>query len=72
MYKRQVRDSGIGMDNEELQRVFEPFYSNFGNGYGIGMSLVWKLVSEMEGKIDIKSSKGKGTEIVVSIPKEVK
>jgi two-component system sensor histidine kinase PilS (NtrC family) len=70
--KIYVRDSGIGMDNEELQRVFEPFYSNFGNGYGIGMSLVWKLVSEMEGKIDIKSSKGKGTEIVVSIPKEIK
>lgn len=67
-----VRDTGIGMDKEELQKIFEPFYSNFGDGYGIGMSLVWKLVSEMEGKIDIKSSKGKGTEIVVTIPKGVK
>lgn len=68
--KVYVRDSGIGMDNEELQRIFEPFYSNFGDGYGIGMSLVWKLVSEIEGKIDIESSKGKGTEVVITLPKE--
>lgn len=67
-----VKDTGIGMDSEELQRIFEPFFSNFGNGHGIGMSLVWKLINEIDGNIDVKSSKGKGTEIIVTIPKEVK
>ncbi|MGQ9618196.1 MAG: two-component system sensor histidine kinase NtrB [Candidatus Aminicenantia bacterium] len=66
-----IKDSGIGMGKEELQKVFEPFYSNFSNGQGIGMSLVWKLVNEMGGKIKIESSKGKGTEIVLLLPKEV-
>ncbi len=70
--KISVKDSGIGMDGEELQRIFEPFYSNFGNGHGIGMSLVWKLINEMNGKIEVRSSKGKGTEIIVTIPKETK
>jgi len=67
-----VKDSGIGMDKEEIQRIFEPFYSNFGDGYGIGMSLVWKLINEMDGKINVKSSKGQGTEIVFTIPKEAR
>lgn len=70
--KVSVKDTGIGMDKEELQRIFEPFFSNFGNGHGIGMSLVWKLIKEMEGKIDVKSSKGEGTEIIVTIPREAK
>ncbi len=70
--KISVKDSGIGMDKEEIQRIFEPFYSNFGNGHGIGMSLVWKLINEMNGKIDVSSSKGKGTEITLTIPREIK
>lgn len=70
--KISVKDNGIGMDKEELQRIFEPFYSRFGNGYGIGMSLVWKLINEMDGRIDVNSSKGEGTEIVLTIPKEKK
>lgn len=70
--KISVKDNGIGMDKEELQRIFEPFYSRFGNGHGIGMSLVWKLINEMDGKIDVKSSKGEGTEIIVTIPREEK
>ncbi len=67
-----VKDNGVGMKEDEKQKIFEPFFSKFGDGHGIGMSIVWKIVNEIGGNIRIESSKGKGTEVIVSIPKEQK
>ena len=63
-------DTGRGMDDEEMQRVFEPFYSGFKNGIGIGMSVVRRIVDDYNGKIQVSSVLNKGTEVVITFPQE--
>ena len=65
-----VRDTGEGMDEETLRRVFEPFFTRKapGKGTGLGLSLVYGIVKQHEGFIDIRSKPGAGTEFVVYFP----
>jgi PAS domain S-box-containing protein len=65
-----VRDTGEGMDEETLRRVFEPFFTRKapGKGTGLGLSLVYGIVKQHEGFIDIRSKAGEGTEFVVYFP----
>ena len=70
-----VRDTGIGMSKEFLEHAFEPFMqennqamSQQWQGTGLGLSIVKKLVSMMDGRIQVHSEQGKGTEIIVDLP----
>ncbi|PZP53366.1 MAG: hypothetical protein DI586_11150, partial [Micavibrio aeruginosavorus] len=67
----QVIDSGRGMDHEVLARIYEPFFTTKDNTMhsGLGVSLVYGLVKEMNAMIDIKSNPGVGTSISILIPK---
>ncbi|MEO1957955.1 MAG: ATP-binding protein [Nautiliaceae bacterium] len=69
-----VSDSGIGMTQEELDRLFKPFEqandlvaARFG-GTGLGMSIVFNLVKMMGGSVKVRSKKGKGTTFKISFP----
>ncbi len=65
----KIHDNGIGMTKQQLERIGEPYYSTKGSkGTGLGMMVVFKIVASMEGRIDINSELGKGTEIVTSFP----
>lgn len=68
-----VRDNGIGMSPETLSHVFEKFYqgdsSHSGQGNGLGMALVKRIVELCNGTISIESEEGKGTAVYVSLPK---
>jgi len=64
----QVKDNGRGMSEEEKERIFEPFFSRFEKGKGLGMAIVYRIVQEYGGKIDVFSEQGKGTEIRVRLP----
>ena len=61
------RDTGIGMDAETLEHVFEPFASGSG-GTGLGLSIVYKIIHDHGGTIDIASSPGEGTHVIVDLP----
>ena len=69
-----VRDSGIGIPQDQQQRVFERFYrvdkshSKESGGTGLGLSIVKHAVSYHNGTVSMKSEPGNGTEIRVSIP----
>lgn len=67
-----IKDTGIGIESEELQHIFEPFYraTNASNhkGHGIGLSLIQKIVKLHKGDIKIESIKGEGTTVEVSLP----
>lgn len=67
-----VRDSGEGMDDETLVRVFDPFFSTKGKdvGTGLGLSIVHGIVKKMQGDITVSSSLGRGTEFMVYFPVE--
>lgn len=59
-----VTDTGIGISKEDMERVFEPFYTKkmMGrSGTGLGMAVVWGTVKDHNGFIDIHSKEGKGT-----------
>jgi two-component system, NtrC family, sensor histidine kinase HydH len=61
-------DSGVGMTEEDKAHIFEPFYSGFGNGRGLGMANVRRIVDDYEGTIDVRSELDKGTEILILLP----
>lgn len=63
-------DTGFGMDDEDKERLFEPFYSRFKNGTGIGLAVVQRIVDDYSGKIDVSSEQGKGTTLTIILPKE--
>jgi signal transduction histidine kinase len=65
-----VRDTGIGMDEKTLSRIFEPFFStkDAGEGTGIGMAIVKRLLEEHRANIEVKSEKGKGTVVNMRFP----
>jgi signal transduction histidine kinase len=63
-----VADTGKGMTDEDKEHLFEPFYSGFENGRGLGMSIVRKIVDDYDGRIDVRSELNKGTEIAITLP----
>jgi len=68
----EVEDSGCGMPPEVLEHVFDPFFTTKppGKGSGLGLSVVYGIVSELQGDIDIQSRVGKGTTFSLSFPYE--
>jgi len=61
-------DSGIGMDKETQNRIFEPYYTTKVTGTGLGLTMVYKIIKEFGGNIDVKSEVGKGTIFTISLP----
>ncbi len=61
-------DTGVGMTEEQIERIFEPFSSFTAGGTGLGMSIVYQIISEHKGKISIQSVVGQGTSVIVRLP----
>ena len=63
-------DDGCGIPEEDLDRVFEPFFSTKASrgGTGLGLSITSGLVQELEGRIEIQSKVGVGTSFVLHLP----
>jgi two-component system sensor histidine kinase PilS (NtrC family) len=63
-----VIDSGRGMSPDEKARVFEPFYSSFAGGRGLGLTVVRRIVDDYDGTIEVRSELGRGTEFLITLP----
>jgi signal transduction histidine kinase/ActR/RegA family two-component response regulator len=67
----QVEDKGIGISQEDLPHIFEPFYTKkiMGrSGTGLGMAVVWGTVQDHQGFIDVQSMLGQGTVVRIFLP----
>ena len=65
-----VEDSGEGMNEDVLSRVYEPFYTtkSAGRGMGLGLYLTRSVLERLDGSITIDSEVGRGTHVIVSLP----
>lgn len=64
-----IRDHGPGIDDSEQHRMMTPFQSRFRNGAGIGLSIVYRIVEEHDGRIKIGNATDGGTEARVEFPR---
>ena len=66
--KITIRDNGVGIEPENLGRVFDPYYTTKSDGTGLGLSMSSKIVEEHGGSIEVKSVYGEYTEVCVILP----
>lgn len=64
------QDNGVGMDEEQISRLGEPYFTTKAKGTGLGMMVVWKIVQSLGGKIDVSSKPGEGTDFKISLPSQ--
>jgi PAS domain S-box-containing protein len=67
-----IQDTGIGIDPENIKKIFEPFYTNKSlvSGTGLGLSLSYGIIKAHGGDIEVESQQGHGTKFTISIPKK--
>jgi two-component system sensor histidine kinase PilS (NtrC family) len=64
-----VEDDGPGITKDQLGRIFEPFFTTKPKGTGLGLAMSHAVVAEHGGRLDVESEVGKGTKMVVSLPR---
>jgi PAS domain S-box-containing protein len=70
LVKILVRDTGIGMSKDQIEKIFNPFFTtkDSDRGIGLGLSICYRIIEAHQGKIEVKSTVKKGTEFIVSLP----
>jgi PAS domain S-box-containing protein len=63
-----VEDNGMGISDEDIKKIFSPFYSTKQNGTGLGLSIAWKIVKAHGGEIQATSQIGQGTKFSIFLP----
>jgi len=68
--KISIRDTGLGMSEEVQKKIFDPFFTTkgVGKGTGLGMSISFGIIQKHNGKIELFSKPGQGTEFIVTVP----
>jgi signal transduction histidine kinase len=65
----EVEDTGKGIPEENLSKIFEPYFSTKETGTGLGLAIVKKIVDVHNGTIDVESELNEGTRFIVKLPK---
>jgi signal transduction histidine kinase len=63
-----LTDTGVGMDEEALRRLFEPYFSTKAAGTGLGLSIARRNVELNGGTIAVASERGRGTRVTLTLP----
>jgi C4-dicarboxylate-specific signal transduction histidine kinase len=64
----EVKDNGCGMAEDKVMDLFKPFYTTKANGTGLGLVIVKKMITRMNGTIAIESRRDSGTVVTISLP----
>jgi signal transduction histidine kinase len=68
MVEVRISDSGVGISEEALSKIFEPYFSTKQTGFGLGLAVTKTIVEEHRGTIEVESKQGEGTTFKVSLP----
>jgi signal transduction histidine kinase len=63
-----VADTGMGIDGEVLERLFEPYFSTKATGTGLGLAIAKRNITLNDGTIRVESEKGEGTRVYLTLP----
>jgi signal transduction histidine kinase len=63
-----IIDKGIGIEEEDVKYVFDPFFTKKKTGTGLGLCIVRNIMVKHNGNIELESVKGKGTKVFLDIP----
>ncbi|MFP4268418.1 MAG: two-component system sensor histidine kinase NtrB [Spirochaetaceae bacterium] len=63
-----ISDTGVGISDEKITKIFEPYYTTKDFGSGLGLTVVYKVVREHGGEISVQSQEGEGTTFTISLP----
>lgn len=68
-----IEDTGVGMSKKIKEKIFEPFFTtkDVGEGTGLGMSIVFKIVESHQSKLEIESEEGKGSKVTLILNKKL-
>jgi len=65
----RISDTGCGISKDDLPRIFEPFFSTKGQkGTGLGLAVIWGIIDNHNGTINVESEEGKGTTFIIRLP----
>lgn len=65
-----IEDTGTGIDENSIQKIFDPFYTtkNVGKGTGLGLAVVYGIIKKHNGTIRVESKLGQGTKFIITLP----
>lgn len=67
-YILKIADNGCGMNSETVSRIFEPYFTTKATGTGLGMTMVYKIIKEFSGEIEVSSHEGEGSCFTIKFP----
>jgi len=67
----RLTDNGSGMEEEEIAKLGVPYFSTKSKGTGLGLTVTFRIIEVMQGTIEFRSEKGKGTEVLVRFPRAI-
>ena len=68
-YRIEVEDTGCGISEEHVNKIFNPFFTTKEKGSGLGLSIVRKIIEGHRGIVGIQSREGEGTKVKVQLPR---
>ena len=65
-----VSDNGIGMTEQEREKMFDPFFTTRNTGTGLGLAVSHQIIEQLNGSFDVQTAQGKGTSVTIILPKK--
>jgi C4-dicarboxylate-specific signal transduction histidine kinase len=65
-YKVFINDNGGGIPDENISRIFEPYFTSKTNGFGLGLAATWNILQSHRATIDVNSQLGEGTSFILA------